>query len=102
MVSAAGSRRAPMPSRHEPMLAPGILLIMAIGGYLGAPGWVVLLGAAAVLSEGWGMKLTRLRQQPRVPWSSKTTTYFATGVLAGIGWSAGAFWLGRLVYVLAH
>jgi hypothetical protein len=84
------------------MLAPGILLIMAIGGYLGAPGWVVLLGAAAVLSEGWGMKLMRLRQQPRVPWSSKTTTYFATGVLAGIGWSAGAFWLGRLVYALAH
>jgi hypothetical protein len=84
------------------MLAPGIFLIMAIGGYLGAPGWVVLLGAAAVLSEGWGMKLMRLRQPSRVPWSSKTTTYFATGVLAGIGWSAAAFWFGRLVYVLAH
>ena len=83
------------------MLAYGIFAGMAVGGYVGAPGWMVLLGAAAVLSEGWGVKLMRLRQQPRGLWTSKTITYFATGILAGIGISAAAFWAGRLVRVLA-
>jgi hypothetical protein len=61
------------------------LLAVAVAGYAGAPGWFVLLGAAALLIEAWAVKLLRLHQHPRVPLSTKMITYLVTGVLAGIG-----------------
>jgi hypothetical protein len=78
------------------MLEVVTLLVVAVAGYTDAPGWFVLLGAAALLIEGWGRKLRLLRAQPRVPLSTKMITYFVTGVAASIGlaaltYLAGAF-----------
>ncbi|MBX9590781.1 MAG: hypothetical protein K2X43_15840 [Hyphomonadaceae bacterium] len=78
------------------MLTYVTLAAMAAAGYLGTPLWVVLLGMAGIASEGWWMKLQRLRQHPDERWSNKVTAYFVTGLVANIGLSAVAYALGRL------
>jgi hypothetical protein len=79
------------------MLELLILLIVALGGYLGASGWLVALGAAGLTIDGWALKLKLLRQHPSVPFSSKMATYFITGVLANLGFAALSYLAGRLV-----
>lgn len=79
------------------MLEIVTLLAVAAAGYAGATGWLVLLGAAALLIEGWGVKLLRLREHPRVPLSTKMITYFVTGVLASIGLATLAYVAGVVV-----
>ena len=83
------------------MLPYLIIPAMAVAGYLGAPWWVVLLGAAGIVSEGWWLKVQRLRQRPRQPWSTKTTAYFVTGILANIGLSAVSYGIARIVHAMA-
>jgi hypothetical protein len=75
-----------------------IIVIVAIGGYAGAPWWLVLVGAAGLTIEGWAMKLMLLRQHPKVRLSSKMTTYFVTGVLANVGFASLSYIFGQLVW----
>ena len=78
------------------MLAYGIIAAMAVAGYLAAPAWIVLLGVAGAISEGWWRKLWPRPNEALSAWSSKTWTYFVTGILASIGLSAIGYNLGRL------
>jgi hypothetical protein len=80
------------------MLEFMIIVILALGGYAGASGWLVLLGAAGLTIDGWAMKLKLLRQYPSVPFSSKMATYFITGVIANLGFAAMSYVLGRIVW----
>ncbi|HWE21762.1 MAG TPA: hypothetical protein VG758_32070 [Hyphomicrobiaceae bacterium] len=86
--------------RHwRPMIAYGVVLAMALAGYMGAPGWAVLPGAACLTLDGW--RPWRLGRQARGPWTSKTTTYFVTGVVADLVLAALSFGAGRIVHALA-
>jgi hypothetical protein len=80
------------------MLAYVVILALALAGYLHAPGWVVLAGAACLTLDGW--RLWRLGPQSRIDWTSKTTTYFVTGVAANLILAVLAFGGGRMVRVL--
>lgn len=79
------------------MLAYVIIPAMAAAGYAGAPAWIVLLGIAGVASEGWWDKLQRLRQQPRQPWSTKTTAYFISGIVGNLTLSLLAYLAGHIL-----
>lgn len=82
------------------MLAYAIVLAIGIAGYLHAPAWLVLAGAAGLTLNSWGLR--GLPPRSRIAWTSKTTTYFASGVvahliLAGLAFAAGRavrLWLG--------
>lgn len=76
-----------------------IFLVIGLAGYAGTPWWFVLAGAAALTFDGWWMKLRLLRQQPRVTWSSKITTYFVTGIVTNIGFAAFVYGAGRVMRV---
>jgi hypothetical protein len=81
------------------MVTYAVILALALGGYLDAPGWVVVpAGAAGLTLDGW--RLWRLGPQSRIDWTSKTTTYFVTGVAANLVLAALAFGIGRTVRVL--
>jgi hypothetical protein len=74
------------------------ILAMGAAGYLDAPRWLVLPGAAALVLADWG-----LRGPPplsRMVWTSKTTTYFVAGVAANLILAALAFATGRVVRLL--
>jgi hypothetical protein len=72
-----------------------ILLAMAAAGYAGAPGWVVIAGAAGLTFAGW--RPWRLGRKARAAWSSKTRTYFVTGVVMDLVLAALALEAGRLL-----
>jgi hypothetical protein len=73
--------------------AYAFLLVMAAAGYLEAPGWLVLVGAAALVLADWGLR--GLPPLSRMVWTSKTITYIATGVVANLILVALAFAMGR-------
>src|SRR5262245_46422424 len=77
-----------------------IFLIVGLAGYAGTPWWFVLAGAAALTLDGWWMKLRLLRQEPRVVWSAKITTYFVTGIVTNVGFAAFVYAAGRVVRVI--
>lgn len=79
------------------MVAFGIILCMGLTGYAGAPWWLVLPGAAGLTLSDWWMKLRLLYWEPSAAWSTKTTTYFVTGIVRDIGFTALAFGAGRVV-----
>jgi hypothetical protein len=83
------------------MLTYAAILAMGLAGYAGAPWWLVLPGAAWLTLGSWGGKLLPLDRQPRVFWSSKTTTYFVTGVCLDIVLAALGFGAGRLARMFA-
>jgi hypothetical protein len=74
-----------------------IILGVVLAGYTGAPWWLVLLGGAGLTTKGWWVKLTLLRQQPSVAWSTKFTAYFVTGVLSDMCFAALSYGLGCLL-----
>jgi hypothetical protein len=78
------------------MLTYAVIVVMGLAGYAGYPWWLVLPGAACLTLDGWWMKLWQLGRSPREAWSSKTTTYFVTGVVLDIGLAALAFAAGRI------
>jgi hypothetical protein len=80
------------------MLTYAVILALGLAGYLGAPGWVVPAGAAGLTLDGW--RLWRLGPRSRIDWTSKTTTYFVTGVVANLVLAALAFGVGRIVRAL--
>jgi threonine/homoserine/homoserine lactone efflux protein len=80
------------------MLTYAIILALALAGYLQAPGWLVLAGAGCLTLDGW--RMWRLGPQSRIDWTSKTTTYFITGVAANLILATLAFGGGRMLRVL--
>ena len=71
-----------------------VLAAVALAGYADAPGWSVPMGAAALTAAGWWRKVRLLRQHPRVPFSTKMTTYLVVSIVinvvfAAIGYIAG-------------
>jgi len=82
------------------MLAYAVIIGMGLAGYWGAPWWLVPAGGAALSLGAWWMKLLQLVREPHVAWSSKTTTYFVTGVVLDIALATVAFGAGRIVRVV--
>jgi hypothetical protein len=82
----------------RPMLTYAVILALALAGYLEVSGWMVPAGAACLTLDAW--RLWRLGPQSRIDWTSKTTTYFVTGVVANLILAALAFGAGRLVHIL--
>jgi hypothetical protein len=80
------------------MLAYAIILAVGIAGYLHAPAWLVLAGAAGLTLDSWGLR--GLPPRARMSWTSKTATYFASGVVANLILAALAFWAGRTARLL--
>ena len=79
------------------MLEPLILAAVTLAGYADAPGWLVLAGAAALTLAAWWRKMRLLHQHPRVPFSTKMTTYLVVSVLSNAGLSAASFIAGQVV-----
>lgn len=76
------------------------IFAMGLAGYAGAPWWLVLPGAACITLDSWGSKLWPLSRQPGISWSSKTTTYFVTGVILDLTLAALGFGAGRIARLL--
>jgi hypothetical protein len=68
-------------------------LATAAAGYLQAPAWLVLAGAAGLVLADWGLR--GLPPLSRMDWTSKTITYFVAGVVANLILAALAFAMGR-------
>jgi hypothetical protein len=77
------------------MLDALVLTTVAVAGYLDAPGWTALAGAAALTVAGWWRKVALLRQHPKVPFSSKMTTYLVVSVAINLGFAAASLVIGR-------
>jgi len=74
------------------------ILALALAGYLDAPAWLALPGAAGLTLADWGLR--GLPPTARMAWTSKTITYFATGVVANLILAALAFAAGRVMRLL--
>jgi hypothetical protein len=72
-----------------------VLAGLAIAGYSGAPVWLALLGAAVVTADGWWRKVRLLQQEPRVPFSSKMTTYLVVSIAINAGVAVASLLVGR-------
>jgi len=75
------------------------LLVLALAGWLDAPVWLALVGAAALTLADWGLR--GLPPAARMAWTSKTITYFASGVVANLILAVLAFAAGRLAHWVA-
>jgi hypothetical protein len=79
-------------------LAYALMLALALAGYANATAWLIPAGAACLTLDGW--RPWRLGPHSRIAWTSKTTTYFVTGVIADLVLAALAFAAGRIVRML--
>jgi hypothetical protein len=82
------------------MLTYAVIIGMALAGFLGGPWWLALAGAAALTLGAWWVKLLPPGREPRVAWTSKTRTYFVTGVALDIALATLCFSAGRLARAL--
>jgi hypothetical protein len=86
------------------MIVWAVVAAVALAGYMGCPAWMALAGAACLTLDSWGpWRLGRHWShwgRPPGAWTSKTTTYFVTGVVADLGLAALAFGAGRIVRAL--
>src|SRR5262245_65313028 len=71
------------------------ILAMGVAGYLQAPGWLVLMGATGLMLADWGLR--GLPPRLRMAWTSKTITYFVTGLVANLILATLAFTAGWLL-----
>jgi hypothetical protein len=74
-----------------------ILTGVALAGYTQWPAWSVLAGAGATTVAGWWRKVRLLRQYPRVPFSTKMTTYLAVTVVFNVIFSAMSYVAGQVL-----
>ena len=74
-----------------------ILAAVAAAGYADAPGWSALLGAGVITFAGWWRKVRLLRRHPRVPFSTKMTTYLVVSIVINLGFALGSYLGGRLL-----
>ena len=86
------------------MIAWAVVLALALAGLMGVPAWTVLAGAACLTLDSWrpwrlGRQWSHWGQPPGT-WTSKTTTYLVTGVVADLGLAALAFGAGRIARAL--
>jgi hypothetical protein len=72
-----------------------ILAAMACAGYAGGSGWLTLAGAMAMTVGGWWRKMQLLREHPRVPFSSKMTTYLVVSIVINLVVASGCYIAGR-------
>ena len=77
------------------MLEFQILAVMALAGYADVSGWSVLAGATALTLASWWRKVCLLRQHPRVPFSSKMTTYLVVSIVINVVFSAASYIAGH-------
>jgi hypothetical protein len=72
------------------------LILVGVGacGYVGAPGWLILVGAAAQTAAAWWRKMRLLRQHPTVPFSTKMTTYLVAGIVINIAFAVLSYLAG--------
>ena len=80
------------------MITAAIVLALAFAGYMNVSGWLVLAGAACLTLDGW--RLWRLRPRSGIDWTSKTTTYFVTGVAADLVLAVLSYGGGRMLRIL--
>ena len=80
---------------RAPMVTYAVTLALGLAGYLEASAWLVLLGAGCLTLNSW--RPWRLGPHSRIDWTSKTMTYFLTGVIANLILSALSFGGGRIV-----
>ena len=71
------------------------LLVAGIVGYLGGPGWLLVLAAAALSIED-GAKLW-LQWQNGLSIRSKPMTYVVTGAISNLGYAALCYVVGAIV-----
>ena len=57
----------------------------------------MLAGAAALTAGGWWRKVQLLRQHPRVPFSTKMTTYLVVSVVINIVFTTAAYIAGQVL-----
>ena len=79
------------------MLEFVILGAMAVAGYAGGSGWLALAGATALTVGSWWRKFQLLRQHPKVPFSTKMTTYFVAGIVFNLLLATASLVAGRLL-----
>jgi hypothetical protein len=79
------------------MLTYAVIAAMGLAGYWGAPWWLVLVGAAVLTAGAWWSRILQLGRESRAPWSSKTRTYFVTGVVVDVVLAGLCFGAGRIV-----
>lgn len=77
------------------MLELLILAAMAFAGYAGGSGWLTMAGATAMTVGAWWRKARLLRQHPRVPFSSKMTTYLIVSVAINIVFATTGYLAGK-------
>src|SRR5262245_49228429 len=92
---------AALSTKLRSTVAYAFVSALALAGYLDASGWLVLGGATGLTLADWGLRgvpksLHRSLPPPRMSWTSKTATYFATGVVTNLILSALAFAAGRV------
>jgi hypothetical protein len=73
------------------MLELLILASAVLAGYVDVSGWSVPAGAAALTFASWWRKVRLLRQHPRVPFSSKMTTYLVVSIMINFGFTAVSY-----------
>jgi threonine/homoserine/homoserine lactone efflux protein len=80
------------------MITTAVILALALAGYMSASGWLVLAGATCLTLDGW--RLWRLRPRSGIDWTSKTTTYFVTGVAANLILALLSYGTGRMLRIV--
>ena len=77
------------------MLELLILAAVALAGYADASGWSMPAGAAAMTIGSWWRKVQLLRQHPRVPFSSKMTTYLVVSIVINFVFTVASYIAGQ-------
>jgi hypothetical protein len=80
---------------HKRLLDYAMLALMAICGWVAAPGWFILL-AAAGLSMDECAKLWLEVAGGEMP-SSKAITYAVTGIVANVGYATFSYFFGAVL-----
>jgi len=74
-----------------------VLFCVGLAGYLHAPVWCVCIGAGATTLADWWRMRWMVWQWRTAPPSSKSITYFVTGVLVDLLYAAAVFALGGTI-----
>ena len=74
-----------------------ILAAMAFAGYAGGSGWLPLAGATAMTVGSWWRKVQLLRQHPRVPFSTKMTTYLIVSIVLNAVFTGASYIAGQIM-----
>jgi uncharacterized membrane protein YedE/YeeE len=79
----------------------GIVVAAGLAGFARWPVWLVLIAAAGMTLQAWWDKLLPRGEEPRERWSTKAITYFVTGIIQNLLFSALAYAAGTWARVLS-